>query len=134
MCLEVVVPAEEGLMEDASVFISYRRDDAAGHAGRLHDDLAETFGPEQIFMDLSDIRLGEHFPDRIRQAVRNAVVVIAVIGPRWLEAADARGRRLDNPKDFVRLELAEALSHGKPLIPVPVHGARVPSPKSYRTP
>src|ERR1043166_4935681 len=92
------------------IFISYRRDDSEGVAGRLFDRLATQFGREQIFMDVDAIAPGEDFIDVIERAVTSCDVLIAVIGRGWLEARDQDGRRrIDNPEDFVRVEIVAAL-------------------------
>ena len=105
-------------------FISYRRDDSAGHAGRLHDRLIEHFGRENIFIDVDTIGLGVDFLEAIRDAIRDTNGLIAVIGREWVGATnDSGGRRLDDPQDFVRLEIATALELGVRVIPVLVQGA-----------
>jgi hypothetical protein len=109
------------------IFISYRRDDSEGYAGRLHDALSQRFGGENVFMDVASIRLGGNFDQAIEQAVAACDVFLAVIGNRWLSATDAEGRRrLDDPKDWVRLEVQSALEHDVTVIPVMVQGARMP--------
>ncbi|HYE16212.1 MAG TPA: toll/interleukin-1 receptor domain-containing protein [Pyrinomonadaceae bacterium] len=109
------------------VFISYRRDDSAGHSGRLAERLVKEFGAGSVFYDLETIGYGESFPERIRRAVAESDVLLAVIGRRWLTAADASGaRRLDSPDDFVRIEIASALGRGSRVIPVLVQGAAMP--------
>jgi hypothetical protein len=110
------------------IFISYRRQDASGHAGRLHDELARRFGQEQVFMDLS-IEPGVDFVEQINDAVGSCHLLIALIGPRWttVEGADGQ-RRLDDPRDFIRLEVEAALRRSEVrVIPVLVQGARMPS-------
>lgn len=112
----------------SSIFISYRRDDAAAHAGRLHDRLVAAFGHERVFIDIDAIEPGQDFGAVIRRTLDGARLVVVVIGPRWLSAADAAGRRrLDDPDDFVRLEVAAALQRAVAVIPVLVGGARMPS-------
>jgi len=114
-------------MSDA-IFISYRRDDSEGEAGRLHDDLARIFGPRSVFMDVSDIHPGRDFRKAIDDNVANCTVFLAVIGPLWGTVKDASGaRRIDQPNDFVRLEITSALARGIDVIPVLVHGARMPN-------
>lgn len=109
------------------VFISYRRDDSSGYAGRLYDALRDRFGAGQVFIDVDAIEPGADFVEVIERAVGTWDVVLALIGPRWLTAADARRRRrLNDQNDFVRLELATALERGARVIPVLVGGAAMP--------
>jgi len=109
------------------IFISYRRDDSAGYAGRLYDRLSQRFGGDQIFMDIDTIEPGLDFVEVIEKAVGSCDVLIALIGRQWLTIADATGRRrLDNPEDFVRLEIATALDRNIRVIPVLVRGATMP--------
>jgi TIR domain len=109
------------------VFISYRRQESSGMAGRLYDRLAARFGDDQVFMDVDTIALGVDFADVITQEVSTCEVLLAVIGPRWLTATDEDGqRRLDNPDDFVRLEIAAALERDIRVIPILVEGAVMP--------
>lgn len=110
-----------------AIFISYRREDSEGQAGRLYDDLAEQFGPDAVFMDVAGIEPGRDFRRVIDERVSSCAVLLAVIGRGWLAAADERGkRRLDDTTDFVRLETASALRRDIPVVPVLVHGARMP--------
>ena len=110
------------------IFVSYRRDDTGGHAGRLYDALAAHFGPGNVFMDIDTIDLGTDFTEAIGRAVASYDVVIALIGRRWLDAADAEGRRrLDDPHDFLRLELETALAHDVYVIPTLVEGTAYPA-------
>jgi TIR domain len=110
-----------------AIFISYRRDDSEGQAGRLYDDLSRRFGDSSVFMDVAAIEPGLDFRKVIDHNVASCGVLLAVIGPGWLEAKDETGqRRLDNPTDFVRLETASALKRDIPVVPVLVHGARMP--------
>src|SRR6267154_4326512 len=109
------------------VFISYRRDDSAGSAGRVHDRLEREFGSGLLFMDVDSISLGVNFVKILRDEVAKCDVLLAVIGPNWLNATDEDGhRRLDNPRDFVRIEIAAALQRDIPVIPILLDGARVP--------
>lgn len=110
------------------IFISYRREDAAGHAGRLFDRLKARFGPAAVFMDVEGIDAGVDFVERIDAAVGSCDVLLAVIGRHWLDARNADGaRRLDDPRDFVRLETGAALARGIRVIPVLVEGAAMPT-------
>jgi hypothetical protein len=110
-----------------SIFLSYRRRDAAAATGRLADGLAERFGRDQLFLDLGDLVPGDDFARALDHALRAAAVVLVMIGPDWLDARLPDGtRRLDDPGDFVRREIAAALESGVPVIPVLVEGARMP--------
>ena len=109
------------------IFISYRRSDAAGHARLLHKDLAQFFDAERLFFDRETIESGVDFPQTLSNAVAEAKVLLAVIAPQWLAVADENGkRRLDNPGDFVRREIALALVQGKKVIPVLLDDAPMP--------
>jgi TIR domain len=109
------------------VFISYRRQESSGLAGRLYDRLAARFGDDQVFMDVDTIALGVDFAEVIAQAVSTCQVLVAVIGPRWLTATDTDGRRrLDDPDDLVRLEIGAALERDIRVIPILVEGAVIP--------
>ena len=110
----------------AKIFISYRREDSIAWAGRLYDHLAGHFGADEVFMDIGGIAPGEDFVRVLDGRIAESDVVIALIGPRWLTAADEHGRRIDRADDFVRHELAAALRLGKRLIPVLVGGAPMP--------
>jgi hypothetical protein len=111
------------------IFISYRREDTEGHAGRLFRDLCERFGKDVVFMDVAGIEPGRDFRRVIEQQVGSCGVLLTLIGKDWLTVADEKGeRRLDDPMDFVRIETASALKRDIPVIPVLVHGARMPRP------
>ncbi len=117
------------------VFISYRRDDTAGYAGRLYDALTPHFGRDLVFIDVDSIRAGQNFADVIEQRIASCSVVIVLIGKAWLNSTDDRGlRRLDNPDDFVRLEVASALRQNTPVMPVLVGGAKMPRPDDLPAP
>lgn len=121
----------------ADIFISYRREDSAGFTGRLVDTLSNRFTESALFRDIDDIEVGSDFVDAIDEAVGACGVLLAVIGPRWLEAQNPRGeRRLDDAQDFVRLEIAAALNRGTKVIPVLVNNAQMPAaealPESIR--
>ena len=122
-----VTSSEKPVEEASKIFISYRRNDSEGFAGRLFDQLSSHFGEEQIFMDLDTIEAGEDFIEVIEKAVSSCSVMIAVIGRGWLTCPDEEGqRRLDNPEDFVRLEIQIALQRNIRVIPVLVQGASIP--------
>lgn len=110
------------------VFISYRRGDSAGHAGRLRDCLVESLGADAVFMDVADIPAGAPFDKVIAGRIRGAQCVVVVISRYWLDARDAAGqRRLLDPADWVRREVETALALGKRVIPVLVGGATMPA-------
>lgn len=114
-------------MADA-IFISYRRDDSEGEAGRLFDDLIRAFGNDAVFMDVAGIRPGVDFRKAIEDNVTSCGVFLAIIGPAWLTIASPEGkRRLDDPSDFVALEIASALRREVPVIPILVHDAKMPA-------
>jgi len=109
------------------VFISYRRDDEKYAAGRLYDHLSQHFPKNQIFIDVDNLEPGVDFIEAIEASVGSCDALIAVIGKRWLTSTDQEGkRRLDNPEDFVRLEIATALKRNIRVIPVLVDGALMP--------
>lgn len=111
----------------SAIFISYRREDSEGHAGRLFEDLVEHFGHDSVFMDVAGIEPGRDFRKVIDAKVAGCGLLLAVIGTRWLEARDDSGkRRIDDPSDFVRLETVSALRRDIPVVPVLVHGAQMP--------
>jgi hypothetical protein len=109
-------------------FISYRREDGAGHAGRVFDRLTDRFGVDQVFMDVSDIEPGVDFVEAIEAAISSCDALLVVIGTQWLDCRDADGnRRLDDPNDPVRLEIAHALARNVRVIPLLIRGARMPA-------
>jgi len=109
------------------IFLSYRREDSADVAGRIYDRLTQKFGKEQVFKDVDSIPLGLDFRKHLAQMVGSCDVFLAVIGVDWHAPAAAGGKpRLDDPKDFVRIELEAALQRDIPVIPVLVRGAQVP--------
>ena len=109
------------------IFISYRRDDSRGYAGRLQGDLSRRYSDEHVFRDV-EIPPGADFGEYITGLVDRCNVVLAIIGPGWLDARDREGeRRIDKPDDWVRLEIERALARdGVEVIPVLVDGARLP--------
>lgn len=110
------------------IFISYRRQDSQSAAGRLADHLKEHLSEVPLFRDVETIEPGVDFTDTIHRALQSCGVLLAVIGPHWLAATDAAGRRrLENPNDYMRLEIATALARpGVRVIPVLVEGAQIP--------
>lgn len=111
----------------AEIFLSYRRDDSTSATGRLADALEAHFGDDRVFRD-REIAAGENFVEAIRRSVESSTVVLVVVGRRWLGASDTEGRRrLDDPADFVRLEIELALAARVTIVPVLVEGATMPS-------
>ena len=109
------------------IFLSYRRDDSRHVSGRIYDRLVERFGKENVFKDVNTIPLGQDFRPVLEAAVGACGVTLAILGPRWLSIADEAGRRrLDDPNDFVRMEIEGSLARAIPVIPVLVDGATLP--------
>jgi hypothetical protein len=112
---------------NVKLFINYRRDDTAPYAGRLYDRLTAHFGADQVFIDIDQIEPGEDFVEVINRKVGACEIAVVSIGPNWLSATDASGkRRLDDEEDFVRMEIIAALERKIRVIPVLVGGARMP--------
>jgi glycerophosphoryl diester phosphodiesterase len=122
-----VVSMEKG--EAGRVFISYRRQETAWPARELYDVLVAELGPDRVFKDVDNIEPGDDFVERIQSAVGSCQVLLALIGPQWLTITDARGeRRLDDPQDFVRLEVETALNRDDVrVIPILVDNAKMPT-------
>ena len=121
-------------MQNDQIFISYRRDDSAGYVRALYDRLIEHFAEEQVFMDVDDIDPGLPFDEAIKHALDQCKVLLVVIGRRWLEKKDGKEPRINDPKDFVRIEIAAALSRNILVIPVLVNGASVPGEEELPEP
>jgi hypothetical protein len=117
------------------IFISYRRDDAAGVTGRVFDRLDAAF-PGQVFMDVENgIRPGADFVAALENEVARCGVMLAIIGGQWLDLKAANGkRRIDQTDDFVRVEIASALKQGKTVVPVIVDGAQMPAERLLPSP
>jgi len=112
------------------IFINYRRGDDPGNTGRLFDRLQEAFAPEQLFMDVDSIAPGLDFVRVLEEQVGQCDALLAVIGKGWIAARDDTGaRRLDNPEDFVRIEIESALKQDKRVIPVLVGDTHMPRPE-----
>lgn len=110
------------------IFISYRREDTEGQAGRLFASLAARFGKNAVFMDVAAIEPGRDFRRAIEEHVSSCGVVLVLIGKDWVDARNQKGeRRLDDPNDFVRLETAAALKRDIPVVPVLLKGAGMPT-------
>lgn len=115
--------------KDFKIFISYRRDDSAGHTGRIYDSVAAKFGEAQVFMDVDHIEPGQDFVQVIEEAVSACSVLIAIIGRDWVTIRGRTTRRLDDPRDFVRLEIGTALKQNILVIPVLVQETSMPREK-----
>jgi hypothetical protein len=112
------------------IFINYRRGDDPGHTGRLFDRLQDVFEPQQLFLDVDNIAPGLDFIRVLNERVAECDIVLAVIGKGWLDARDPTGnRRLEDPDDFVRIEISSALAQGKRVIPVLVGDSQMPRPE-----
>ena len=110
-----------------NIFISYRREDSEGFARGLFQSLVGAFGPDHVFMDVEDIGLGVDFVEAIDNSLANCGALLVLIGTQWADCTDAAGnRRLADPMDFVRMEVAKALERGVRVIPVLIKGAQMP--------
>jgi hypothetical protein len=112
------------------IVISYRRQDSSPVAGRLYDRLQAEFGKGSVFMDFDSIPYGVDFREHIKQTLQRAKVVVAIIGADWSGDRDTSARRIDDPTDFVRIEIASALENGIPVIPVLVNNTPMPEAKN----
>jgi formylglycine-generating enzyme required for sulfatase activity len=112
----------------SKVFISYRRDDTKYQARDIHDAFCRVLPRDHVFMDVATIPPGANFRQVLRGWVDQCEVLLALIGPGWLNATDpkSKGRRLDNPSDLVRIEIGEALACGIPVVPVLIDGVPMP--------
>ncbi len=115
------------MTEEKKIFISYRRSDASGHAGRLYDYLKDYFGPGRIFFDVNTIQAGTNFEQRITTELDHSDAALVLIGNQWLDIKDKEGnRRLDTLKDYVRFEVETALGKNIPVIPILLQGVAMP--------
>lgn len=126
------------MSSSGSIFISYRRSDSIAETGRMYDRLATEFGRDHVFKDVDSIPFGVDFAEYLDQAVSQCQVVLVIIGRTWLTVAEPDGtRRLDNPDDFVRIEVESALRRKIPVIPVLLQGVGMPRrpqlPESLRS-
>jgi hypothetical protein len=111
-----------------AIFLSYRRADTGGYAGRLADSLEKHFGRSSVFQDVEAIVPGSNFMQAIDAAIARCEVLVVIIGDSWLAEAGANGRpRLEDPHDFVRLEVAAGLRSGVHVMPVLVEGTTMPA-------
>lgn len=114
----------------AKIFVSYRRSDSQDVAGRIVDRLADRFSHGDVFKDVDSIPIGVPFPELLRNALSRTDVALVVIGPTWATVLDNSGnRRLNNPLDFVRIEVETALGSAALVVPVFVTNAIMPDPR-----
>lgn len=113
---------------DRSVFISYRGEDSHSYGALLFSELSRRFGEKFVFLDCESIPAGVDFVEEILTRVRSAWALLVIIGPRWLITADSDGRRrIDNPSDWIRRELAEAFAAGVRVIPILTEDVEIPT-------
>src|SRR5271166_6999964 len=122
-------PSERGVM--SKIFLSYRREDSAGVAGRIYDRLRVPFGPDSVFFDVDSVPVGVDFQEHIESVLSQCDVFLAVIGPHWAGESDT-DRRIDNPEDWVRIEIETALRQHLPVIPILIDHTRMPSRATCR--
>jgi hypothetical protein len=114
----------------SKIFISYRRDDSAAYAHAIYGQLVQHFSKDQVFMDVDTVEFGVDFVGAIEETVGQCDVLVALIGKRWANVKKGAKSRLDDPNDFVRLEISTALERTRRVIPVLVDGMRMPSEKT----
>ena len=113
-------------MHPAQVFISYRRDDTAGYARAIYDELAQHFGADRVFIDVDDIHAGQPFSEVIARAVGASAALLVLMGRRWRGERESGPPRIDDAGDFPRREVSAGLASGIPVIPVLLDGALLP--------
>src|SRR5260221_12041928 len=114
-------------MGQPQIFISYRRDDAAGYARAVYDELSRQFGAERVFIDVDNIDPGQIFDDVIQRAVGESLVLLVLIGKRWRGEREGALARIHEPGDLVRQEVAAALARGMRVIPVLLDETAMPT-------
>ncbi|MBS1615479.1 MAG: CD225/dispanin family protein [Bacteroidetes bacterium] len=120
---------------NGTIFINYRREDSNWNALALYNELQKYFSKEQLFKDFNAIRPGDDFVESIAGALQRCDVLLVLIGAKWLDAIDTTGKqRLTDPDDFVRLEIAKALSREIKVVPVMLDGAKMPRPEQLPEP
>src|SRR5262249_61916295 len=115
-------------MMATKVFISYRRDVSRYQARMIHAAFCHVIPRDDVFMDVNSIPPGADFRKILKDWVNQSEVLLALIGPGWIDARDPKTKRwrLDNPSDFVRIEIGEALARGIPVVPVLIDGTPMP--------
>ena len=121
----VAAEAVRARLMTKDIFISYRRHDSSFFAAKLRDRLEQTF-PDQVFLDVSGIEVGDDFVEKLKGAVSSSRALIAVIGPRWALGSDGKAK-LGEQGDFVTEEIAAAIAAGIAIVPVLIEGARMPA-------
>ena len=121
---------KKSISGNESVFLSYRRSDSSGYTLAVYQKLKEVLGDDKVFMDMNDIPHGVDFSEHLDKVLGSASTVLVMIGDSWLDASNEFGRRLDNPGDFVRIEIATALERDVRVIPVLLNNAEMPSKQS----
>jgi TIR domain len=120
---------EPEVAQVADIFLSYRKDDSSYVTSTVHVALARRFGTGRVFLDWSSMQPGTIYPPAIRAALARSRVLVALVGRTWLLATDPHGRRrVDNSRDWVRMEIRYALRNQIPVVPVVLDGARLPAP------
>lgn len=120
-------PTTEGRLERPRVFLSYRRTDSEDITGRIYDRLVHALGRGHVFLDVDSLEPGRNLVTSILAELAVSDHVVVIMGPGWLDAKDPDGRRrIDQPNDYVRLELESALAMEKSVVPVLVHDASMP--------
>lgn len=123
--------AFRGLAPDTRVFVSYRREDAIAVTGRLVDRLRAALGSDAVFFDIETIAYGRDFRSAIDEALRASEVVLAMIGPRWMDSMRIKAN--DGVDDYVVVEIESALRLGKVIVPILIDGARMPEARDLPT-
>jgi hypothetical protein len=118
------VDAGRAVDAETLIFVNYRGSDAGSAAAFVHTELSQRFGAPTVFLDYESIPLGRNFQPVLFSRVRGSAVLLAIIGDRWLEG-DVGQRPIDDPDDWVRREILEALRHEVPVVPVLFDGARL---------
>jgi len=113
----------------AKLSISYRRADSEAITGRIFDRLSAHYGKDAVFRDIDNIPAGEDFRERIKEALQNSDILLAIVGPKWTGPARSGTSRINEETDQVRIELETALQKGIPVIPVLVGGSKPPKPQ-----
>ena len=109
-----------------TIIVSYRREDTAWIAGRIHDRLRGHYGAENVFMDIDSIPFGLDFREHIHDSLKRCDILLAIVGPRWIAESESGQSRLHDENDWVRIEIEGALAKKIPLIPVLIDGAKLP--------